>query len=308
MLYCSINKNDKANLLGKPTVLNYHHLRYFREVAETGHLIGAAKRLHVSQSAVSTQLKLLEENLGQQLFHRVGKKLVLTEAGLIALEYARDIFSLGEELEATIQRTAETTRELRIGALATLSRNFQLAFISPLFAQRNLHLSFRSGSAEDLFSALRQFELDVVLATEPPAENTETCWVAHQIAEQPVSLVAHSRKTNLELSELLRREPLVVPAPGSSIRTGFDALVERLGIKVNITIEVDDMAMLRLIARSHHGLSIVPTIVVKEELASGELEELHVLPGLTEHFYAVSLRRLYPHPVLAELFNIPHEW
>ena len=84
--------------------LNYHHLRYFREVATEGNLSKAAQRLNVSQSALSMQIRNLEERLGHALFERVGRKLVLTEVGHIALDHAERIFSAGEELLATLNQ------------------------------------------------------------------------------------------------------------------------------------------------------------------------------------------------------------
>jgi LysR family transcriptional activator of nhaA len=97
---------------------------------------------------------------------------------------------------------------------------------------------------------------------------------------------------------LLRDELLVVPAPESSIRMGFDALIERLGIQPQIIAEVDDMAMLRLVAREHTGLAIIPPIVVKDELDSGVLVEVATLPGLAETFFAITLKRRFPNPLL----------
>ena len=109
------------------TEINYHHLRYFWAVAHDGNLTRAAERLHVSQSAVSVQIKKLEEHLGHDLFERRGRGLVLTEAGSIALEYADTVFRLGDELLGTLGDRGEVARRvLRVGAMATLSRNFQI--------------------------------------------------------------------------------------------------------------------------------------------------------------------------------------
>ena len=106
-------------------MLNYHHLRYFQAVAHEGNLTRAAEKLNLSQSALSTQIKSLEARLGQALFERIGRQLVLTEVGRIALDHADRIFATGAELEATLAQTSTTLPPFRIGALSTLSRNFQ---------------------------------------------------------------------------------------------------------------------------------------------------------------------------------------
>ncbi len=148
--------------------LNYHHLRYFREVAHEGNLTRAADRLNLSQSALSTQIRQLEDRLGHPLFDRVGRQLKLTEVGRIALDHADRIFGTGEELIATLQRSSAARPPLRVGALSTLSRNFQLQFLSPIIKAGDIGIILRSGGAAELFEALKSLALDVVLTTEPP--------------------------------------------------------------------------------------------------------------------------------------------
>ena len=107
--------------------LNYHHLRYFRAVAHDGNLTRAASRMNLSQSALSAQIRALEARLGHALFERRGRALHLTEAGRIALDHADAIFAAGAELVETLRTEGRARRAVRVGALATLSRNFQIA-------------------------------------------------------------------------------------------------------------------------------------------------------------------------------------
>ena len=286
-------------------MINLKHLRYFWAVAHEGNLTRAAARLHVTQSAVSIQIKTLEEDLGTALFERRGKQLVLTEAGRIALDHADAIFDLADELVATLQEGSVGQRVLRIGSVTTLSRNFQNGFVKPLLGRKDVEIVIRSGLLRDLLRNLEAHQLDVVLATSSPTRDAATDWVAHAVAQQPVSLIGRpdlaSPKRSLEA--LLSEEFLVLPTVESSIRTGFDALVESLGIRPRIAAEVDDMAMLRLIAREHHGLAVVPPVVVRDELANGVLVEFEQLPNLHETFFAITSRRRFPNPLLAEVLD-----
>ncbi|MEO0604224.1 MAG: LysR family transcriptional regulator, partial [Myxococcota bacterium] len=104
--------------------LNFHHLRYFWLVARNGNLTRTAQELHVSQSALSSQIRQLEEHIGEALFTREGRRLVLTEAGGIALSFADEIFGGGGRMVATLRGGRNREDVLRIGAVATLSRNF----------------------------------------------------------------------------------------------------------------------------------------------------------------------------------------
>lgn len=291
--------NDMANL-------NYHHLRYFRIVAHEGHLTRAAERLNVSQSALSTQIRQLEQQLGQPLFERRGRALHLTEAGRIALDYADAIFASGEELLSTLANQMEGRRLIfRVGSLATLSRNFQIAFLRPVLGRDDVEVVIRSGRLDDLLQGLETHRLDVVLVNWVPPRDAATPWRAHPIADQPVSLVGVPERIgpDTDLEALLRREPLILPTSESSVRVGFDALVERLDIRPRIAAEVDDMAMMRLLAREGIGLAVVPPIVVTDELATGLLVEARTFPKLSETFFAVTLARRFPNPLLTELLT-----
>lgn len=282
-------------------MLNYHHLRYFWIVAHEGNLTRAARKHNIAQSALSMQISALEEYLGQPLFERAGRRLVLTEAGHIALDFADAIFAKGDELLGTFGRLAEAHQKvLRVGALATLSRNFQVGFLRPLFADPEITVIVRSGTLDELLGSLKLYDLDIVLATGVPNRDHATPWIVHIIDTQPVGLIGQPRPDRYQqpLDVLLQREPLIVPSPESTIRTGFDALVHRLGIHPRIVAEIDDMAMMRLVVREHNGLAVIPPIVVTDELRSGILVEYAELPELVETFCAITMPRRFPNPLL----------
>ena len=283
-------------------MLNYHHLRYFWIVAREGSLTGAAKKISIAQSALSMQISALEAYLGHALFQRKGRKLVLTEAGYIALDFADSIFAKGDELLGTLGTLDEPKQHLlRVGALATLSRNFQIGFLGPPLSDLGIEVTIRSGTLDELLDSLETYRLDIILSNVVPLRDETTRWVAHAIDKQPVSLIGRPEppRAHLPLETLLKHETLVVPATQSSIRTGFDALVNRLGIQPRIVAQVDDMAMLRLVTREHTGLAVVPPIVVKDELDAGVLVEIAKLPGLVETFFAITLERSFPNPLLS---------
>lgn len=291
--------NEMANL-------NYHHLRYFRIVAHEGHLTRAAELSNVSQSALSTQIRQLEERLGQSLFERRGRALHLTEAGRIALDYADAIFETGDELVETLKQTGRSRRPLRVGAISTLSRNFQLTFLRPVLGRSDIEVILRSGSSAELLDALASLQLDLVLTSQAPQADALAPFIVHRLSEQAVGLIGVPRlcKPELGLSERLATVPLILPAHSSGLRAAFEALVANFDITPQIAAEVDDMAMMRLLAREGAGLAVIPPIVVKDELESGLLLEADRFPGMNETFYAVTTRRRYPNPVARDLLEM----
>jgi LysR family transcriptional activator of nhaA len=232
--------------------------------------------------------------------------MLLTEAGKIALDHADRAFAAGDELLARMAgRPAAQQQVLRVGALPTLSRNFQLEFVAPLVGRRDVELIMRSGTMRDLLAQLAAHELDVVLSNLAVRQDAHSDMQSWRLSEQPVSLVAPPGVADLSFRfpESLAELPVLLPSQDSDIRPAFDQLLERAGIVPTILAEVDDMAMLRLMARDSEALTLVPAIVVKDELHAGSLVEVYQLPDLSEQFFAITQRRRFPNPLLAGLLG-----
>ena len=284
--------------------LNYNHLRYFWAVAHEGSLTRAAEHMNLSQSALSVQIQKLEHQIGHPLFERVGRKLILTEAGQIALDYADTVFKAGDELMSTLRGRPLATRQvLRVGALTTLSRNFQLEFLRPLVGRSDVELIVRSGNIRDLLTQLEAHAIDVVLANSAAPRDARSSLRNHLLNEQPVSLVGHPRPNGrkFKFPDDLRSEPILLPSLDSDIRVAFDRVLELAGIRPIILAEVDDMAILRLLAREREGVTLVPPIVVRDELDTGVLVEHCRIPEVTETFYAIVQKRRFPNRLLSDL-------
>ncbi|MEO1488668.1 MAG: LysR substrate-binding domain-containing protein, partial [Pseudomonadota bacterium] len=245
------------------------------------------------------------------LFERRGRSLEITEAGRIALDHADEIFRTAEHLSATLSAAQGQRRVLRIGALATLSRNFQMQFLAPLMGRNDVEVVLRSGTQEALLRGLEALSLDVVLTNLSPARDAASRYLVTRIDEQRVSLVGAPDRIGPEPADvvaLLAQHPLVLPTPETALRAGFDAFIDRMalsrpGFMVRIAAEADDMAMLRLLARADMGLAVIPPIVVQDELRSGSLVEASPLAGLTEQFFAVTVQRRFPNPLVKEVLT-----
>lgn len=286
--------------------LNYHHLRYFWMIANENNLTRAAERLHVSQSALSIQLRQLEESFGQKLFEREGKRLQLTEAGRIALDYANAIFRTGDELISLMHgRSAGERQLLRIGAVSTLSRNFQLELVRSLVQRSDVELVLHAGSLRELLAQMHTHTIDLVLSNRPVPRDAQANWHCHLLDEQPVSLVGkpNDDQTPFRFPHDLDGAPILLPSIESEIRAAFDFLLEQAGIRPLIVAEVDDMAMLRLLARESGHLALVPPVVVLDELRQGLLVERYRITDIRERFYAITPSRRFPNALVKELLT-----
>jgi LysR family transcriptional activator of nhaA len=286
--------------------LNYRHLYYFWAVAREGHLTRVAAQLHVSPSALSAQIRQLEDTLGHPLFVREGRALRLTEVGNVVLGYAESIFALGGELLAALHAGGgQQIQRLRVGSVATLSRNFQENFLKPVIALRDVQLVLESGGLDALLARLGVHKLDLVLSNRPVSADAEQPWRCRRIARQAVCLVGPPRPSvrAFRFPDDLAGLKLVLPGHTSDIRTQFDLLCEDLSIDADVFAEVDDMAMLRLIARDSGAVALVPAVVVQDELRNGALEQYCVVPKVYENFYAITTQRQFQPALVKRLLK-----
>lgn len=285
--------------------LNYHHLYYFWQVARQGNLTQTAQKLHVSQSALSSQIKQLEQSLNVQLFIRQGRSLTLTESGYHALSYADEIFKNGEELETLLTSgKALPGATIRIGMLSTISRNFIEQFIQPLISQNDCRYTLQSMSQTGLLTALGELQLDMALTSIPVRGSNKQNWQSRALARQPAAIIGPpGMELATELDESYRNRRWVLPYGENPLRAAFDAFAAQYQLQPEVVAESDDMAMLRLLTRDTGALAVMPEVVVKDELDQGVLKSYLQLPNVYESFYAVTVKRRVVHPKLDMLIR-----
>lgn len=283
--------NSASRPLGR---LNLLHLRAFWHVAREGGVGRAAELLRISPSALSMQVKALEGALGQPLFERRGRSLVLTANGATALEFAGRVFHAALELEDWFGGGKSLVRRpLRVGALSTLSKNLQFDFVWPLLRDSHDAVTVEEGAQDDLLARLREHRLDVVLTSLPAGAADAAALEQVVLGEMPVYLVGRPpfRIPRTPFPRWLDGLPLFLPTRRSTVRLEFDTLVARAKVSPQVRAEIDDMALLRLFALSGAGLALVPKIVVERELEAGTDLRVERLPGLAERFFAITPAR-----------------
>ena len=285
-----------------PEWLNYHHLRHFWMIARHRSVTRAAEKLKISQSTLSEQLAELEDWLGEALFDRRGRELHLTDAGRVALEHAETIFTTGHELITRFRQSGETRqRVLRIGAVGPLSKNLQFDFIQPILADTRTKVVVVAGALDELTRQLQDHKVDLVLSNIPLRADQEQNVFNHLLGEVPVFLVG-GKKMKLspgKFPKFLKNVPLFLPSRQSDVRADFDLILANASVEPFVHAEVDDMALLRLLALSGEGLALVSKIVVERELKSREIKFMQRVPGLTERFYVLTVRKRFQNVWLA---------
>lgn len=285
--------------------MNYHHLYYFWRVAKQGNLTKTATELHISQSALSAQIRQLEVSMGVDLFLREGRKLRLTESGYSAVGYAEEIFTRGEELESLLKKGIQPDLlTIRIGVLTTMSRNFVEGFIEPLIGRPNTKYMLHARGQINLLNSVANHEFDLALTNIQVLGTNKELWQCQLLARQPISIIGpQSLGSNNIFSSRYKDHEWVVPVTDSPVRSAFDSFCAQNQFKPRIVAEADDMAMLRLLARDTGALAVMPDVVVKDELKLGTLVNYLTLPNVYENFYAVTVKRQIQNKLISELIN-----
>lgn len=281
--------------------LNYHHLFYFWQVARVGNLTQVAKTLHIAQSALSKQIRALEDQLGHALFERRGRQLILTSAGREVLNYADDIFQRGRELEQRIAIGLDDHRHhINIGVLTHLSRNFIEGFVAPLLSEPSISLSLTALNVTELLQGLTQQQFDLVLANHtisPEAGGQK--WRVMSVSQQALAIVGPPDQVpSTEFPKGYDGFRWVLPSASTAIRMRFDEWCAAGQFMPDIKAESNDMAMLRLLARDSGALAVLPPVVVQDEISQGLLAHYQDIPNVYEHFYAITTaQKTLPEPL-----------
>lgn len=286
--------------------LNYHHLRYFWSVARKGNVRLAAEELGVSQPSVSAQIKLLEESLGEELFHRTGRSLVLTEAGQLALTYADEIFSTGRELvNAMGQGTGSRALRLNVGMTDSLSKLMAFEILKPAFQySRPTHVISRQGELEVLINQLQSHRLDVVLADEPATTGLKTKTYNHWLGRSGVTFCAVpalATKLRRQFPQSLHGAPALLPSENMGMRWALEAWFDKQGLRPKLVGEFEDSTLMEVAASGGLGFTTVHTVVDQAALKHYGLKVIAKVEECGSDFYAITGARKVKHPVAAEI-------
>lgn len=279
--------------------INYNHLYYFWVIAKEGSVTAAAKKLRLSQSNLSEQLKQLEFTTGAQLFERSKKRLVLNQSGTIAFEYCNKIFKTGSELFAHFKGSSTPSQKvIRVGSQVSLSRNLQFQFLQLGLKSKNISFQITQGSLTELSRYLENHSIDLAL-TNSPLDSLR--FNMQQLMIDPLCAIGTPeicKKLKKNHISSLDDVPLFLPTHTNPTRGELDAFFESKSIHSRVIAEVEDAALMRLFALSGKGLAIIPKIVVSRELKVKDVDILYEFQKINEIFYAITLKRNKPDVVI----------
>lgn len=281
--------------------LNFHHLRYFWTVARKGGVRKAADELHVSQPSISAQLRLLEDSLGEKLFKRSGRNLVLTEMGNLVLTYADEIFSAGRELMSAVkQRPGGRLLRLNVGMTDSISKLMGFEFLKPAIRfSEPVHVVCRMAAIEVLVNQLQAHRLDIVLADEPASSSLKAKTFNHRLGRSGVTFCAVpaiAKKLRRNFPQSLNGATALLPTENMGMRAVLETWFDTKGIHPRLLGEYEDSALMVFCATAGRGFTVVPTVVAREVLKHWGLRVIANVDECGTEFYAITAERRVKNP------------
>ena len=285
--------------------LNYHHLLYFWVVAKEGSIVRASKELRLAHPTISGQIHRLEENLGEKLFARRGRNLVLTEVGRVAFRYADEIFSLGREFVDTLKgRASGKPLRLIVGVADVLPPSLVRRFLDPAFRlDHAVQIVCRADkSVEDFIAELALHRVDVVIADGPAGPGIPIRAFSHLLGECGTTFFAAPRlaaSTRRKFPRSLDGTPFLLPGAPSAVRRALEQWFNSQDIHPRVVGEFDDSALAKDFGREGMGIFAAPTVIEAEVREQYRVRVVGRSEAVRQQFYAISVERKIRHPAVA---------
>ncbi len=283
--------------------LNYHHLLYFWTMARQGSLARASAELRLAQSTISGQIRALEDSLGEKLFARRGRRLVLTEMGRVVFRYAEEIFSLGRELRDAVKgRPVGRPLSLMVGVADVVPKLVARRLLEPaLKLPEPVRLICREDKPERLFAELAVHNLDIVLSDAPIDPSIRIRAFNHLLGECGIvffgtAKLAAAHRRNFP--ESLDGAPVILPTENTTLRRSLDQWFAARGIRPRVVGEFEDSALLKVFGQVGMGLFPASSIIADEVQRQYQVRPVGRLDEVRERFYAISVERKLKHPAV----------
>jgi LysR family transcriptional activator of nhaA len=289
--------------------LNYQHLFYFWNVVKEGSISRACEKLHLAQPTISGQLAVFEQVVGAKLYIKDGRKLVLSDTGRTIFRYAEEIFSLGQELNQTLQGlTSGHGLRLNVGVADALPKLIAYRLLEPaLHIPESVQIICHEDKAERLMSEIPLHSIDLVLSDIPATPSIGARVFNHLLGECELAVFGVSAFYERYASNFpssLNGAPLLMPTQNTALRRSLDQWLHTEGLCPEVKAEIEDSALLKTFASAGVGMFVAPTAVQTEIQRQYGCQIIGIVPSLYESFYAITAQRKLKHPaVMAILEN-----
>lgn len=294
-------------------MINFKHLHYFWMVAKQGSITKASEHLHITPQTISGQISLLEEQLGKDLFNKVGRNLELTNTGHMVLSYADEIFSLGSELEQSVRiASGDRTQLLRVGIADSIPKSIAYRLLAPAMSLEDpIRLVCKENSLEDLLGELALHKLDMIIADGPIPPHLAVRGFNHFLGECGTSFMAAPNVIEQVVGDFptcLRSAPFLIPSDQSLIQIQLLQWLEKHHLHPKIMGEFDDRALMKTFGQAGAGVFIVPSAIANEVEKQFQVEVIGSTEEIREQFFAIATEQRLSNPAIVAITDAAKGW
>jgi LysR family transcriptional activator of nhaA len=288
--------------------LNYNHLLYFWTVAREGSIAKATQSLHLTPQTISGQLKLLEDAVGEPLFNRVGRGLVMTETGHLVYQYADEIFTLGAELTSRVKTgRVVVPAVLAVGVVNSIPKLIASRILQPvLHSEIAIRLVCQEGGLEALLGDLAIHQLDLVLSDRPIPSGLSVKAFSHALGSSEIALFVRkgsNRQYEKDFPRSLDKAPILLPTMDNPIRRALDDWFDQQGISPTLVAEFEDSALMKAFGEAGNGIFPAPAAISEEVEQMYRCRRIGPAIAVEEKYYAISPERKLKHPAVLNIIE-----
>ena len=288
--------------------LNYHHLLYFWSIAKHGTIAKACEELQLAQPTISAQLRVFEDRLGEKLFLRKGRHLVLTEIGQVVFRHAEDIFSIGQDLMNTVKgRGSGRALRLTVGIVDVVPKLLATRLLEATFRQfPTVRLVCWEDKLDRLLADLAIHGLDLVIADTPTPPTIKVQAHNHLMGESGVTFFASAKlaaRYRRNFPQSLNGAPMLLPTSNTMLRRLLDDWLTSRDLTPTVIGEFQDSATLKAFGQTGHGLFPGSAVMEKEICRQYQVQVVRRVDAIKQKFYAITVERRLKHPVVMTLFD-----
>lgn len=293
--------------------LNYQHLFYFWNVAREGSITRACAKLRLAQPTISGQLAIFEDAIGEKLFRKEGRKLVLTGTGRTVFHYAEEIFSLGRELTQTLKGRAGGRRlRLNVGLVNSLPKLVVYRLIEPaLRLPEPALVTCQEDKLDRLLAELTLHGFDLVLSDSPATSAAGMRLYNHLIGESSVAAFGTpelAERYGADFPRSLDGAPLLLQTANTELRRTLDQWLHTAGLSPKVTAEIEDSALLKTFAAAGAGLFFAPVSAREQIENQYRVRMAGLVEGMRERFFAITMQRKVQHPAVMTILEGAKSW
>lgn len=285
--------------------LNYHHLMYFKTIAQEGSIAKASEKLLVGQPALSAQLKTLEDHLGCKLFERRNRGLYLTDAGKVTLKYANHIFNLGSELQNTLKDGSfGTSPTIKIGSLDSIPKSLILNLVNFIRKQSKAKIRLLEGNVDELIREMTNMHVDIILSNYPGMNDNKNLF-SKSLGKTAVSFYGSKAFLHLKkgFPKSLNGQPVILPTSHSKLRHDVDHYLHVNDIHPMIIAETQDTSVQKSLGIEKLGILPLPDFSAKALAKAGHLQKIGTIDGVYEEYWMISEKREIDNPIISKVIK-----